>query len=112
MARFMPFSRDRAFPLPPDAKDWLPADDLAHFVVAALGRLPLGAFAVRPVPGGKARYHPPLLLALPVYCYANGLFASRRIERAKELRARLAADIADRAARAYNCRSIHRPQLA
>ncbi|MFC7739536.1 transposase [Roseomonas sp. GCM10028921] len=82
MTHFIPFSRDQAFLLPPDAKDWLPADDVAHFVVAAVDRVPLGAFAVRPLPGGKAQYHPRLLLALLIYAYANGIFSSRRIERA------------------------------
>ena len=82
MTGFIPFSREQAFLLPPDAKDWLPADDVAHFVVAAVDRVPLGAFAVRPIPGGKAQYHPRLLLVLLIYCYANGIFSSRRIERA------------------------------
>lgn len=82
MTQFIPFSRDQAFLLPPDAKDWLPADDVAHFVVAAVERVPLGAFAVRPIPGGKAQYHPRLLLALLIYACANGIFSSRRIERA------------------------------
>lgn len=53
MTQFIPFSRGQAFLLPPDAKDWLPADDVAHLVVAAVERVPLGAFAVRPIPGGK-----------------------------------------------------------
>ena len=53
MTQFIRFSRDQAFLLPPDARDWLPADDVAHFVVAAVERVPLGAFAVRPIPGGK-----------------------------------------------------------
>jgi transposase len=82
MTQFIPFSRDQAFLLPPDAKDWLPADDVAHFVVAAVERVPLGAFAVRSIGGGKAQYHPRLLLALLIYAYANGIFSSRRIERA------------------------------
>jgi transposase len=82
MTQFIPFGRDQAFLLPPDAKDWLPEDDVAHFVVAAVDRVPLGAFEVRAIPGGKAQYHPRLLLALLVYAYANGVFSSRRIERA------------------------------
>jgi transposase len=82
MTQFIPFNRDQAFLPPPDAKDWLPEDDVAHFVVAAVERVPLGAFAVRPIPGGKAQYHPRLMLALLIYCYANGIFSSRRIERA------------------------------
>jgi transposase len=82
MTTFIPFSRDQAFLLPPDAKDWLPADDVAHFVVAAVERVPLGAFAVRPIPGGKAQYHPRLMLAVLIYAYANGIFSSRRANRA------------------------------
>lgn len=82
MTQFIPFSREQAFLLPPDAKDWLPSDDVAHFVVAAVDRVPLGTFAVRPIPGGRAQYHPRLLLALLIYSYANGIFSSRRIERA------------------------------
>ena len=31
---------------------------------------------------GKAQYHPRMMLALLVYCYANGVISSRRIERA------------------------------
>jgi transposase len=82
MATFVPYNRDQSFLLPPDLKDWLPADDLAHFVVAAVGRLPLAAFPVNPQAGDRPQYDPRLMLALLVYCYANGLFSSRRIERA------------------------------
>ncbi|MCI0755340.1 hypothetical protein [Teichococcus vastitatis] len=39
MTQFIPFSRDQAFLLPPDAKDWLPADDVAHFVYALRSRI-------------------------------------------------------------------------
>jgi transposase len=82
MTQLIPFARDQAFLLPPDAKDWLPSDDVAHFVVAAVDRVPLGAFAGRPIPGGKAQYHARLLVALLIYSYANSIFSSRRIERA------------------------------
>jgi transposase len=82
MGTFVPFSRDRSFLLPPDLKDWLPDDDLAHFIVAAVERVPLDAFQAKSAAGGKAQYHPRLMLALLVYCYANGVFSSRRIERA------------------------------
>jgi transposase len=82
MATFVPFNRDQSFLLPPDLKDWLPEDDLAHFIVAAVERVPLSAFQAKSAAGGKAQYHPRLMLALLVYCYANGVFSSRRIERA------------------------------
>jgi transposase len=82
MTTFVPFDRDQPFLLPPDLKDWLPEDDIAHFVVAAVERVRLGAFRTNPQAGGKPQYHPRLMLALLVYCYANGIFSSRRIERA------------------------------
>lgn len=71
LANFIPFNRDQSFLLPPDLKDWLPEDDVAHFVVAAVERVPLGAFRVAERAGGKPQYHPRLMLALLVYSYAN-----------------------------------------
>src|SRR4051812_12633029 len=82
MTSYAPFDRDQRFLLPPDLKDWLPEDDLAHFIVAAAERVRLGAFRTNRQAGGKPQYHPRLMLALLVYCYANGVFSSRRIERA------------------------------
>jgi transposase len=82
MTTYVPFDRDQAFLLPPDLKDWLPEDDIAHFIVAAVERVRLGAFRTNPQAGGKPQYHPRLMLGLLIYCYANGVFSSRRIERA------------------------------
>jgi transposase len=82
MTTYVPFDREQPFLLPPDLKDWLPEDDIAHFIVAAVERVRLGAFHTNARAGGKPQYHPRLMLALLVYCYANGIFSSRRIERA------------------------------
>jgi len=82
MANFVPCERDQAFLLPPDMKDWLPEDDLAHFVIAAAERVSMSAFKINDRNSGKPQYYPPMMLALLVYAYANGLFSSRRIERA------------------------------
>jgi hypothetical protein len=38
MTTYMPFDREQPFLLPPDVEDWLPADDIAHFIVAAVER--------------------------------------------------------------------------
>ncbi|ACI49970.1 transposase IS1182 family protein [Gluconacetobacter diazotrophicus PA1 5] len=82
MSSFIPFDRSQPYLLPPDLKSWLPSDDVAHFIVAAVERVPLRAFSVPVRTGGKAQYHPRLMLALLIYAYANGVFSSRRIERA------------------------------
>ena len=42
MTTYVPFDRDQPFLLPPDLKDWLPEDGLAHFIVAAVERVRLG----------------------------------------------------------------------
>ncbi|MDB5368558.1 MAG: transposase [Roseomonas sp.] len=42
----------------------------------------MASFAVNTRGSGKPQYHPRMMLALVVYCYANGMFSSRRIERA------------------------------
>jgi transposase len=82
MTTYAPFDRCQPFLLPPDLKDWLPEDDIAHFIVAAVDRVRLGSFRTNPQAGGKPQYHPRLMLALLIYSYANGIFSSRRIERA------------------------------
>lgn len=82
MTTYAPFDRDQPFLLPPDLKDWLPEDDIAHFIVAAVERVRMAEFRTNPQAGGKPQYHPRLMLALLVYGYANGVFSSRRLERA------------------------------
>src|SRR5262245_39109310 len=75
---------DRATPmlLPPDLHERVAEDDLVHFIISAVERLPLSTFHVNHKGCGDEQYPPHLMLALLIYCYANGLFASRRIERA------------------------------
>ncbi len=51
-------------------------------MIAAVERVGLSAFPVKACAGGKAQYHPRLMLALLIYAYANGIFSSRRMERA------------------------------
>jgi len=82
MSKFVDCDRGQAFLLPPDLRDWIPEDDLAHFVIEAVERVEMCAFKVNHRGTGSAQYHPRMMLALLIYCYANGIFSSRRIERA------------------------------
>src|SRR5918996_2135414 len=82
MSNFVDCAREQAFLLPPDLRDWIPQDDLAHFVIEAVERVAIGSFKVNDRGTGSAQYHPRMMLALLIYCYANGIFSSRRIERA------------------------------
>ena len=80
--RFVEVDRDTPMLLPADMRAWVPEDDLVHFVLAAVGTLPSGGFVVNERGSGHPQYPPMMMLALLIYCYANGIFASRRIERA------------------------------
>jgi transposase len=82
--RIRPVHRDMPMLLPPDLRDWVPADDLVHFVIEAVDRMPIAAdtFHINHRGTGSPQYPPRMMLALLIYCYANGIFGSRRIERA------------------------------
>lgn len=80
--RFKNIDRNTPMLLPPDMRDWVAEDDLVHFVIAAVDRLPLSTFAVNEKGCGDEQYPPQMMLALLIYGYANGIFSSRRLERA------------------------------
>ena len=81
-ARFAEVDRETPMLLPPDLRDWVPEDDLVHFVLEAVDRLPLKEFRINHRGSGSRQFPPNMMLALLIYCYANGTFSSRKIERA------------------------------
>jgi transposase len=85
MTRFVPSDRDQPFLMPPDLREWVPKDDLVHFIIEAVERVDMKKFAINHSGSGSAQYHPRMMLALLIYCYANRIFASRRIEQATHL---------------------------
>jgi transposase len=80
---FRACDRDQAFLLPPDLREWLPADHLAWFVLDVIDQLDLGPFlkAYRADGHGRAAYAPRMLLAVLLYAYSTGVRSSRQIER-------------------------------
>jgi transposase len=74
---------DQLLLLPPDPRDWLPADHLAWFVRDVVDQLDLGPFlpAYRPDGHGHPAYDPKLLLGVLLYAYAMGMRSSRQIQR-------------------------------
>lgn len=81
-ARFKPVDREQPFLMPPDLKEWLPANHIVHFTIEAANMVPLDRFVVNERGSGDEQYHPQMLLALLLYCYSHGIFSSRRIEKA------------------------------
>jgi transposase len=80
---FIEGSREQGFLLPPDVREWLPADHLAWFVIDAVAELDLSAFyaAYRADGHGRAAYEPSLMVALVLYAFASGQRSSLAIER-------------------------------
>ncbi|KPJ71227.1 MAG: hypothetical protein AMS14_09315 [Planctomycetes bacterium DG_20] len=88
--RFKPLERDQAFLLPPSLQEWLPAGDLAYFVIDVVDQLDLSAvvryYEVREdgtskAASGQPAFHPKLMTALVLYAYALGTPSSRQIAR-------------------------------
>ncbi|HHI81044.1 MAG TPA: transposase [Planctomycetes bacterium] len=82
MTTFVEANHKQLLLLPPDLRDWLPKDDISHFILQAVERVDLSAFKTNHPGSGSPQYHPRLMLSLLIYCDAQGIFSSRRIERA------------------------------
>ena len=80
--RFINIDRQSPMLMPPDLRDWLPANHIARFIVALVEPFDLSSFKVNRRGSGDAQYPPSMLAALLIYCYATGRFSSRRIEEA------------------------------
>lgn len=80
--RFVKVDRNTRMLLPPDLRDWVPDEDMVHFVIEAVTGMNLPTLKINRRGCGSEQYPPKMMLQLLIYCYANGIFSSRRIERA------------------------------
>jgi hypothetical protein len=65
-ARFIDIDRQTTLLLPPDLRDWVAEDDLVHFVIEAVERLPLSTFAVNERGSGDPQFPPAMMFRLAV----------------------------------------------
>src|ERR671916_454313 len=84
--RFVACDREQSFLMPPNVREWLPANHLAWCVVSAVAEMNLDAFYAAYRVDGRSRppYDPAMMVALLLYAYARGIRSSRVIERACE----------------------------
>ena len=80
--QFREIDRNQPMTLPGDMAGWLDGNDLARFIVELVEVLDTREIEAAYRGGGSAPYPPKMLLALLFYCYAKGIFSSRKIERA------------------------------
>jgi transposase len=80
---FLPWDHDQQYLLPPDIREWLPADHEVWALLEAASLLDFSDFfARRRADGwGRAAYHPAMMALLLLYAYAQGERSSRKIER-------------------------------
>ena len=80
--QFREIDRSQPITLPGNLEGWLDGNDLVHFIVEVVEALDTRDIEEAYRGGGSAPYPPKMLLALLFYCYAKGIFTSRKIERA------------------------------
>jgi transposase/predicted transcriptional regulator len=80
--QFLEIDRSEPILLPGNLEGWLDGNDLARFIVDLVEVLDTGEIEDTYRGGGSAPYPPKMLLALLFYCYAKGIFSSRKIEQA------------------------------
>ncbi len=78
--RFVSVDHDTPMLLPPDLRDWVPADHIVHFVIDAVQLLDLTSAKINHRGTGSAHYPPSMMLGLLIYSYATGTFSSHKIE--------------------------------
>jgi transposase len=79
---FRPYDPDAPLPLPPDLRQWLPADHLVYLLsdlVDHLDLTPILRVYEQGDGGGNPPYHPVLLTKLLLYAYCEGIVSSRQI---------------------------------
>ena len=81
-SRFVTVDRETPMLFPPDLKDWVKKDSLAHYIIDAVDTINIHSFSINQRGSGDAQYSPQMMLCLLIYCYATGRFSSRMIEEA------------------------------
>jgi transposase len=89
--KFKDYHWDQDYLFPPSMRDWLPAGDLAYFIMDMVEELDLGEiykyYEIEEKDGekrfkalsGQPPYHPRMMTALLLYAYCHGTPSSRRI---------------------------------
>ena len=78
--RFLPYSPDQAYLLPPSVHEVLGEEHLCFFLHRVVERLDLSGFEQDYVEEGPPAYAPALMVKVWLYAYALGVTSSRRLE--------------------------------
>src|SRR5208283_1328196 len=81
MSRFMVYSPDQAYLLPPSVRDELGEKHLCFFVRGVIERLDMSIFEQSYSAEGGELYAPQLMLGVWLYAYALGITSARQVAR-------------------------------
>jgi len=83
MSRMVNVDRETLLLMPPSLQEWVSHDDLVHFILDAVEQSDTTRARINHRGTGSEQYPPSMMLGLLIYCYAIGVFSSRRIEQAE-----------------------------
>lgn len=81
-AKLINIDRDTPMLLPCDLRSWVAENDIVHFIIEVVNMIDVSHFKINHSGSGSEQYPPGMMLSLLIYCYVNGIFSSRKIERA------------------------------
>jgi len=84
-ARLVNIDRETPMMFPLDLREWVPKNDIVHFIIDAVEILNLQGFKINSKGTGSKQYPPAMMLSLLIYSYVHGVFSSRKIEESTHL---------------------------
>ena len=81
MGKFMDYSPDQAYLLPPNVQDVLSARHMCFFVRRVVAKLNLSGFRDEYGSEGGPAYAPEMMVSVWLYAYALGVTSSRRLKK-------------------------------
>lgn len=83
--KYLSWSIDQQYLLPPSLRDWLPENHAVYRFLELVNQLDISEITARDRSKdsrGRRSYHPRMMLALLMWSYSQGIYSSRRIEKA------------------------------
>jgi len=83
--KYLSWCLDQQYLLPPSLRDWLPENHAVYRFLELVNQLDISEITARDRSKdsrGRRSYHPRMMLALLMWSYSQGIYSSRRIEKA------------------------------
>ena len=80
--KFREYMPEQNWLIPPNIEDEIPEDDMVRALNTVIDELDIASFKKSYTDVGNIAYHPRLMLKVILYSYQQGIFSSRKMERA------------------------------